>query len=228
MIDYINKPKAGFSFFLNQVVLLFSILFFGSSCFEGIIKDKGKKPYEYNKAIVFESLKSNNNRSLDHLDKARAKLEANYVQKHYENQKENIQKAGKECITTGFQEAKRQGIDMSSLGEEDEDLQKAIEESKRTAELEEQKRDALYINSVLERLNELQRNGINIQHIEYILEIYRISSNKEDKIHIKRMIDDYIDVVKQDEGILPSLAMLQVVTRASRPSVMSKKELIKN
>ncbi|MGI2257654.1 hypothetical protein ACRRVD_03950 [Candidatus Cardinium hertigii] len=102
MIDYINNPKAGFLFFINQVVLLFSILFFGSSCFEGIIKDKGKKPYEYNKAIVFESLKSNNNHFIDHLDEARAKLEANRFQKHVENQKENIKKRSRKVYNNSI------------------------------------------------------------------------------------------------------------------------------
>ncbi|MGI2298667.1 hypothetical protein ACRRVB_02620 [Candidatus Cardinium hertigii] len=136
MIHYINRPKSGSLFFLNQVVLLFSILFFGSSCFEGIIKNKGKKPYEYKESITSqrlnERLNKNHNHFMDHLDKASTKIKADCFQDQKEDRKESIRIGGQGAPI-------RRDNNLYALSEE-EDLQKAIEASIETASQENRRR----------------------------------------------------------------------------------------
>jgi len=54
-MHYINKSKVDFSLFINQLMLLFSILLLCSGCFEHI-KCKGKKTEEYKGPIGLKQL----------------------------------------------------------------------------------------------------------------------------------------------------------------------------
>ncbi|MGI2262350.1 hypothetical protein ACRRVA_03565 [Candidatus Cardinium hertigii] len=128
MIHYINKPKTGFLFFLDQVVLLFSMLFFYSSCFESIIEYKDNKAYEYDKAIVGDILKKDSNDFVHQLDTAGAKIAADFLKKYVEDRNKSLKESQVQS-PSNIEKSQRVGreVEVPSLSEEEkEGLRKVL------------------------------------------------------------------------------------------------------